>query len=73
MLRKQSLEHGGEGEFTIDHNRSLDIIGLLPTSSCDKIYIMSSLKYVSDWPKVQATHSVTSKEMENFVFEQIVC
>ena len=36
-------------------------------------YTLSLLEYVSRWPKPRATDSVTSKEMENFVFEQILC
>ena len=51
VLRKRILECGGKGEFILDHKWSLDIIGLLPTFGCDKIYIMSSLEYVSRWPK----------------------
>ena len=36
-------------------------------------YTLSLLEYVSRWPKPRATDSVTSKEMENFNFNQIVC
>ena len=51
----------------------LDIIGPLPASSSGKIYILSTVEYVSRWPEARATRSATSKEMAKFVFEQIVC
>ena len=34
---------------------------------------MSVVGYVSRWLEARATRSATSKEMERFVFEQVVC
>ena len=51
----------------------LDIIGPLLSSTSGKVYIMSTVEYVSQWLEARATRNATSKEMARFDFGQVVC
>ena len=71
--RKLMLEPPRRVSYKIFCKWALYIIGSLPTSNRGKIYSISAVEYVSCCPEARVAHSATSKEMENFNFNQIVC
>ena len=58
LYQQRRLMSGPLGKivsYNIFSKWGLDIIGPLPSSSSGKVYIMSVVEYVSQWPEPRAT------------------
>ena len=51
----------------------IDIVGMLPTASDQRVYLLAVTDYFTKWVEVEAYHQVRDQEVKNFIWKNVIC
>ena len=51
----------------------MDIVGKLPTTPGQRVYMLAVTDYFTKWVQAEAYHHVCDREAKNFIWKNVIC